>query len=160
METRDTEQKEITEKFINQAIEGHRAMHLNWKRIPGFNVSVLEKDAVNRSCFYTLSMAVIFQGEKIVDVGDNQYQYGGGSMIVTSVEVPTSYRILNASPERPFVSASNETPTALCWPKSWERSRERKSFRRLKTAMLFALPRQPVPNFRLLFKTSSSRRTS
>lgn len=86
METRDTEQKEITEKFINQAIEGHRAHDLNWKRIPGFNVSVLEKDAVNRSCFYTLSMAVIFQGEKIVDVGDNQYQYGGGSMIVTSVE--------------------------------------------------------------------------
>ena len=46
METRDTEQKEITEKFINQAIEGHRAHDLNWKRIPGFNVSVLEKDAV------------------------------------------------------------------------------------------------------------------
>lgn len=43
METRDTEQKEITEKFINQAIEGHRAHDLNWKRIPGFNVSVLEK---------------------------------------------------------------------------------------------------------------------
>ena len=107
METRDTEQKEITEKFINQAIEGHRAHDLNWKRIPGFNVSVLEKDAVNRSCFYTLSMAVIFQGEKIVDVGDNQYQYGGGSMIVTSVEVPTSYRILNASPEiSPMISAS------------------------------------------------------
>ena len=109
METRDTEQKEITEKFINQAIEGHRAHDLNWKRIPGFNVSVLEKDAVNRSCFYTLSMAVIFQGEKIVDVGDNQYQYGGGSMIVTSVEVPTSYRILNASPERPFVICLHET---------------------------------------------------
>ena len=52
METRDTEQKEITEKFINQAIEGHRAHDLNWKRIPGFNVSVLEKDAVNRSCFF------------------------------------------------------------------------------------------------------------
>ena len=113
METRDTEQKEITEKFINQAIEGHRAHDLNWKRIPGFNVSVLEKDAVNRSCFYTLSMAVIFQGEKIVDVGDNQYQYGGGSMIVTSVEVPTSYRILNASPERPFVSASMKLDRAL-----------------------------------------------
>lgn len=29
METRDTEQKEITEKFINQAIEGHRAHDLN-----------------------------------------------------------------------------------------------------------------------------------
>ena len=43
METRDTEQKEITEKFINQAIAGHRAHDLNWKRIPGFNVSVLEK---------------------------------------------------------------------------------------------------------------------
>ena len=138
METRDTEKKEITEKFINQAIEGHRAHDLNWKRIPGFNVSVLEKDAVNRSCFYTLSMAVIFQGEKIVDVGDNQYQYGGGSMIVTSVEVPTSYRILNASPERPFVSASMKLDRA----KSWERSRERKGFRLLKTAMLFASPRR------------------
>ena len=65
METRDTEQKEITEKFINQAIAGHRAHDLNWKRIPGFNVSVLEENAVNRSCFYTLSMTVIFQGENL-----------------------------------------------------------------------------------------------
>ena len=30
METRDTEQKEITEKFINQAIAGHRAHDLNY----------------------------------------------------------------------------------------------------------------------------------
>ena len=64
METRDTEKKEITEKFINQAINGHRAHDQSWKRIPGFNVSVLEQDTINRSCFYTLSIAVIFQGEK------------------------------------------------------------------------------------------------
>ena len=81
METRDTEKKEITEKFINQAINGHRAHDQSWKRIPGFNVSVLEQDTINRSCFYTLSIAVIFQGEKIVDVGDKQYEYGSGSMI-------------------------------------------------------------------------------
>lgn len=113
METRDEEKREITEKFITRAIEGHRAHDLDWKRIPGFNVSVLEEDAINRSCFYSLSMAVIFQGEKVVDVGDNQYQYGGGSMIVTSVEVPTSYRILNASSDRPFVSASIKLDRAL-----------------------------------------------
>ena len=53
METRDTEKKEITEKFINQAINGHRAHDQSWKRIPGFNVSVLEQDTINRSCFYT-----------------------------------------------------------------------------------------------------------
>ena len=49
METRDTEQKEITEKFINQAIEGHRAHDLNWKRIPGFNaVSYTHLDVYKR----------------------------------------------------------------------------------------------------------------
>ena len=113
METRDTEKKEITEKFINQAINGHRAHDQSWKRIPGFNVSVLEQDTINRSCFYTLSIAVIFQGEKIVDVGDKQYEYGSGSMIVTSVEIPTSYRILNTTLDRPFVSASMKLDRAL-----------------------------------------------
>ncbi len=113
METRDTEKKEITEKFINQAINGHRAHDQSWKRIPGFNVSVLEQDTINRSCFYTLSIAVIFQGEKIVDVGDKQYEYGSGSMIVTSVEIPTSYRILNTTLDRPFISASMKLDRAL-----------------------------------------------
>lgn len=86
-------------------------------------------------------MAVIFQGEKIVDVGDNQYQYGGGSMIVTSVEVPTSYRILNASPERPFVSASRKLDRALLAEIMGEIS-GKKEFPLLKTAMLFASPRR------------------
>ena len=43
METRDTEQKEITEKFINQAIAGHRAHDLNWKEFPDLTSACWKK---------------------------------------------------------------------------------------------------------------------
>lgn len=43
METRDTEQKEITEKFINQAIEGHRAHDLIGKEFPDLTSACWKK---------------------------------------------------------------------------------------------------------------------
>lgn len=78
----------------------------SWRKIPGLNLSVVTEDTINRSCFYTLSIAIIVQGHKIVDIGTQRYSYSGDTMIVTSVEIPTSFRIDRASAEEPFISIS------------------------------------------------------
>lgn len=78
----------------------------SWRKIPGFNLSVVTEDTINKSCFYTLSVAIIVQGHKIVDIGMHRYSYSGDTMIVTSVEIPTSFRIDGASVEEPFISIS------------------------------------------------------
>lgn len=80
-------------------------------------------------------------------------------MIVTSVEVPTSYRILNASPERPFVSASMKLDRALLAEIMGEIS-GKKEFPPSEDSNAFLRCQDAGSNFRLLFKTSSSRRTS
>lgn len=96
----------LNEKLITTVRTKLKNRDDSWKKIPGLNLSMLEKNVDNRSCFYSLSIALILQGEKEVDVGDCKYSYGSGSMIVTSVEIPTSFRILNASKEKPFYSLS------------------------------------------------------
>lgn len=106
MDSITEETQYLRDKLIKKAEDLIRTHDEGLKRIPGFNISVIRENTDNRSCFYTLSLAIILQGEKIVDVGDQQYQYGAGSMIVTSVEIPTSFRIINASQDKPFVSMS------------------------------------------------------
>lgn len=107
------EKQLLTDKLVKAAVDLAEKDNQDWRKIPGFNISVTKKDTSNMSCFYTLSLALILQGEKIVDVGDTQYRYGTGSMIVTSVEIPTSFRIVKASPEKPFVAMSIKLDAAL-----------------------------------------------
>ncbi len=78
----------------------------SWKKVSGLNLSRIEKSLDNRNCFYSLSLALILQGEKIVDIGDERYRYGGGTMVVTSIDLPASFRIINATREKPFYSLS------------------------------------------------------
>lgn len=94
---------ERLKKLVSEKIRSHDE---NWKKIPGLNLSLLDKDTINKSCFYTLSVAIILQGDKVVDVGPLRYSYGAGTMVVTSVEIPTSFRITGATKEKPFISLS------------------------------------------------------
>lgn len=76
------------------------------KLLPGLHLSYLEKDSVEPNCFYTLSIGLILQGTKRLLIGGKTYQYGAGSMIVTSVDVPTSYELIGVKPSEPFISLS------------------------------------------------------
>lgn len=113
MEESHLEKQLLTEKLVKTATSLSQRGEQGWRKIPGFNISVFKEETSNMSCFYTLSLALILQGEKIVDVGETQYRYGAGSMIVTSVEIPTSFRIIKPSPEKPFVAMSLKLDPAL-----------------------------------------------
>ena len=76
------------------------------ERVPGLHLSYVQTPDKVPNCFYVLSVGIILQGRKHLNIGKQSYEYGAGSMIVTSVDMPTSYELLDVSPSKPFVSLS------------------------------------------------------
>ena len=74
--------------------------------VPGLHLSYVETPQSVPNCFYVLSVGLILQGRKRLVIGDKTYTYGTGSMIVTSVDMPTSYELIGVKPSEPFVSLS------------------------------------------------------
>jgi AraC-like DNA-binding protein len=56
------------------------------------------------SGMYEPSVALVLQGRKRVGLGSESFVYGPGQFLVTSLNLPTVTYILEASPERPFLS--------------------------------------------------------
>lgn len=76
------------------------------KLIPGLHLSYIERPQRVDNCFYTLSVALILQGTKRLLIGGKTLIYGSGSMITTSIDIPTSYELMDVKPSSPFVSLS------------------------------------------------------
>lgn len=74
--------------------------------VPGLHLSYIEKPQNVPNCFYVLSVGLILQGTKRLVIGNKTYTYGTGAMIVTSVDMPTSYELLDVKPTSPFISLS------------------------------------------------------
>ena len=74
--------------------------------IEGLHLSYIEESVQAKNCFYRLSVGVILRGHKRLMIGSTEYRYGPGSAIVTSIDMPTSYKLMNVSKEEPFVSLS------------------------------------------------------
>ncbi|MDO4937958.1 MAG: AraC family transcriptional regulator [Sutterellaceae bacterium] len=81
--------------------------------IAGLNLSYLESSRQLKNCFYHLSVALILKGHKRLLMGAKEYRYGPGSCIVTSMDMPTSYELINVSKDEPFVSLSLKLNTAI-----------------------------------------------
>lgn len=81
--------------------------------VPGLNLSYYTKPERVPNCFYHLSIGLIVNGDKRVIVGSRPYAYGTGTMLVTSVEIPSSYELFNVTPENPFISLSLKLNPAL-----------------------------------------------
>ncbi len=55
---------------------------------------------------YRPSLCVVLQGAKISELGKERFHYTAGQCLLASVDVPVSARIIEASPERPYVAFS------------------------------------------------------
>lgn len=82
-------------------------------RIPGLHLSYVQTPNKVPNCFYVLSVGLILQGRKHLNIGKDSYEYGAGSMIVTSVDMPTSYELLDVTPSNPFISLSLKLNPAI-----------------------------------------------
>ena len=83
------------------------------ERIPGLHMSSLKAPISTPNCFYVLSVGMILRGSKRLLIGGKTYDYEAGSMLVTSIDLPTSYEIGAVSKDNPFVSLSLKLNPAI-----------------------------------------------
>ena len=73
------------------------------ERIPGLHMSSLKAPISTPNCFYVLSVGMILKGSKRLLIGGKTYDYEAGSMLVTSIDLPTSYEIGAVSKDNRFL---------------------------------------------------------
>ena len=87
------------------------------------------------TCFSKPSVSVIIQGSKRTMLGSEEYCYGENQCLVAGVDMPSSFYVTDASPERPFLALcldldkylitrlAAEVPppcaTGACCPRRW-----------------------------------------
>lgn len=62
---------------------------------------------------YRPSFCAVVQGGKISMLGERAFRYGAGQGLLASVDVPVTARIVEASPERPYLAFSIEIDPAM-----------------------------------------------
>ncbi|RWR06221.1 AraC family transcriptional regulator [Paenirhodobacter populi] len=74
--------------------------------IPGVSVFVSPSVTVPTSTLYEPMLCLVLQGAKQVMVGDRVLRYDPASYFVTSLDLPVSGRIAEASPAEPYICVS------------------------------------------------------
>lgn len=72
--------------------------------IPGFNLSVRTHATSVEKCMYKPMVIIVLQGQKRTILGSQEFEYNENQVVVTSIDIPTAGRIVQASEERPFIS--------------------------------------------------------
>ena len=55
-------------------------------------------------CLYNLGIGIILQGQKQVVIGDQVYQCVEGQSMLTTIDLPVTSHIVQASPQKPFLA--------------------------------------------------------
>ena len=66
------------------------------------------REDVNKadSCFGKASVAIVIQGARCAVIGAKEYRYGENQCLVTGVDMPSAFYIVNPSHEKPFLAIS------------------------------------------------------
>ena len=72
--------------------------------IPGLDLFRVDAPPPCMSTVYEPSLCVIAQGRKTVQLGDREIVYGALTYVVSSVDLPVNGRVIDASPEHPFLA--------------------------------------------------------
>lgn len=72
--------------------------------INGFSVSLRTAPTFNQHCFYKPMAIVVLQGKKQTVLGSEKFTYNENQLVVTSIDIPTVGSIVEASPEKPFMT--------------------------------------------------------
>lgn len=79
--------------------------------IPGLRLTRVEAPMVIRSVYRPCFCAVL-QGAKLSVLGEQAYHYGAGQILVASIDVPVTARIMEASAQKPYLAMSLEIDMA------------------------------------------------
>lgn len=93
----------LIEKLLRHARPGEL---LNAAALPAL-IMFRQDQAEQSACgVYEPCVALVVQGRKRVDIGDRTFVYDARSYFVTPLDLPALATILEASPERPFLSVA------------------------------------------------------
>lgn len=72
--------------------------------IKGFCASLRTAPTSNQHCFYKPMAIVVLQGKKQTILGTEKFTYNENQLVVTSIDIPTVGSIIEANPEKPFMT--------------------------------------------------------
>lgn len=72
--------------------------------IKGFSAALRTAPTSNQHCFYKPMAILILQGKKQTILGSEKFTYNENQLVVTSIDIPTIGSIVEASPEKPFMT--------------------------------------------------------
>lgn len=72
--------------------------------IPGLELYRVDARSGCVSAVYEPSLCIIAQGRKVVELGDRELLYGPLTYMVSSVDLPVKGRVVDASPELPYLA--------------------------------------------------------
>ncbi|CAN7248685.1 AraC family transcriptional regulator [Pararhizobium sp. LjRoot235] len=79
--------------------------------IPGLSVHRRSGTGIRACGAYKPSLALIVQGAKQVALGDDVYRYGHGDYLLTSIDLPVTTQIVEATVEKPYLSMTFQIDT-------------------------------------------------
>ena len=91
-------------------LRAHVARHVDgWQCntiVPGVALGFASQPSVPVATVYEPMVCLVLQGAKQVMIGDRMLRYDPASCFIASLEIPASGRIIEATPDKPFVAAS------------------------------------------------------
>lgn len=81
--------------------------------IKGLSAALRIAPTFNKHCFYKPMAILVLQGKKQAVLGSEKFVYNENQVVVTSIDIPTVGSIVEASPEKPFMTLVLDLDTAV-----------------------------------------------
>lgn len=98
-------------KSLAATLDRHARHYSGEPPVPGLHLTRAEAPMVIRSVYRPCFCAVL-QGAKLSVLGDKAFHYSAGQILVASIDVPVTARIMEASKEKPYLALSLEIDVA------------------------------------------------
>ena len=95
---------EKSDLLKNKVLQLFKTPGMFQTEIKGLQVSLRTEPSFNQYCFYKPMAIMVLQGEKQTVLGSEKFTYTANQLVVTSIDIPTVGSIVEASPEKPFMT--------------------------------------------------------
>ncbi len=82
-------------------------------QVKGLSLTRWNDTSKTDTCFYSPAIGVIVQGKKESLIGNEVFRYGALDSLVNGVDLPSTSKILEATPEKPLFAVSLEIDKAI-----------------------------------------------
>lgn len=103
MKNKDNKEN-ILERIKEKAVESVSIADLTDSSISGFRFFRRNEPTSPQCCFYKPMAILVLQGKKQTNLGSEAFTYTAGQCVVAGVDIPSAGRIIEATPEKPFLT--------------------------------------------------------